>query len=204
MLNSLLLGTGAIIAIVVAVVFAVLLILLLVGVVWWIKTRNAYVRLKNLVEEAWATIDVYLKKRFDLIPNLVETVKGFSKHESETLQKVIAARNVGLGATTPTEKMEADKAVTSSLRTFLNSVTEAYPQLKADRNFLDLQEQLKRLESELESARRYYNGVVKQFNTKLEIFPACIVGRRMGEGYDKKPYFELSSEEERQNVKVQF
>ena len=201
MLHSLLLSGGAIVGIIIA---AVVVLLVLAVAVWWIKTRNGYVRLKNLVEEAWSTIDVYLKKRFDLIPNLVETVKGYSKHESETLQKVIAARNIGLNASTPAEKMEADKAVTSSLRTFFNVVSEAYPDLKADKNFLDLQNQLENLENELEAARRYYNGVVKQFNTRLEIFPACIVGKRMGEGYEKKVYFELSSEEERQNVKVQF
>ncbi len=201
MLNSLLLSSGAI------VVGSIVLLLVIVAIaigVWYVKTRNNFVRLKNRVEEAWATIDVYLKKRYDLIPNLVETVKGFAKHESETLTKVISARNIAMSATTPQEKMEADKALTSSLRTFLNVVSENYPQLQANTNFLDLQNQLKSIESELESARRYYNGVVKTFNTKLEVFPDSIVGKRMGEGYEKKPYFELASEEERQNVKVQF
>ena len=102
MLNTLLIGTGAIVGIVVAVV-AVVLIIALVG--WWIGTSNALIRLRNKVEEAWATIDVFLKKRYDLIPNLVETVKGYSKHESETLQKVIAARSAAMGAKTPEEKM---------------------------------------------------------------------------------------------------
>ena len=201
MLHSLLISGGAIAGIIVAVLLVILVISVLV---WWVTTRNAFVRLKNRVEEAWATIDVYLKKRFDLIPNLVETVKGFAKHESETLQNVIAARNIAAGARSAEEKIAAANGLTSSLRTFFNAVSESYPQLQANSNFLDLQRQLKNIESELESARRYYNGVVKSFNTKLELFPACIVGKRMGEGYEKKPYFELESEEERKNVKVQF
>ena len=204
MLHSLLLGTGAIIGIVVGIVLAIVLIAVIAIVAWYVKTRNAFVRLKNKGEEAWATIDVYLKKRFDLIPNLVETVKGYAKHESETLEKVVAARNVGIGAKTAEDKMAAAGELTNSLRTLFSVVQERYPDLKANSNFFDLQNQLKSLEGELESSRRYYNGVVKAFNTKLEVFPACIVGKRMGEGYEKKPYFELDSEEERKNVKVQF
>ena len=161
-------------------------------------------RLKNRVEEAWATIDVYLKKRFDLIPNLVETVKGFAKHESETLQNVVAARNIAASARTPDEKIAAANGLTNSLRTFFSAVSESYPQLQANTNFLDLQGQLKSIEGELESARRYYNGVVKTFNTKLELFPDSVVGSRMGGEYTKRPYFELDSAEERKNVKVQF
>ena len=201
MLNSLLLGTGAWVGIVIGIIVLVLAIAI---VAWWISTRNGFVRLKNRVEEAWATIDVYLKKRFDLIPNLVETVKGYAKHESETLQQVVAARNITMATGTPEEKMAAAKELGSSLRTFFNAVSENYPELRANTNFLDLQNQLKGIETELESSRRYYNGVVKSFNTKLELFPANIVGKRMGEGYEKKPYFELDSVEERKNVKVSF
>lgn len=201
MLNSLLFGVGGVIAIVVVALLAIALIAI---VSWYISTRNDFVRLKNKVEEAWATIDVYLKKRFDLIPNLVETVKGYAKHESETLKDVVAARNIAIGAKTPDEKMAAANNLTSSLRTFFNVVQESYPELRANQNFLDLQNQLKSIESELESARRYYNGVVKTFNTKLELFPANIVGSRMGADYTKREYFELDSAEERQNVKVSF
>ena len=201
MLHSLLLGTGAIVGIVVGVVVLLLAIIL---VAWWIKTRNGFVLLKNRVEEGMATIDVYLKKRFDLIPNLVETVKGYAKHESETLEKVVAARSLSMNAKTAEEKMAAANNLSSSLRTLFTAVSESYPQLQANTNFLDLQQQLKNIEGELESSRRYYNGVVKSFNTKLELFPANIVGKRMGEGYEKKAYFELESEEERKNVKVSF
>lgn len=202
MLHSLLIGTGGIIAIIVAVLLVVILAISIVS--WYITTRNDFVRLKNRAEEGMATIDVYLKKRFDLIPNLVETVKGYAKHESETLEKVVAARNLSMGAKTAQEKMDAANNLTSSLRTLFTAISESYPQLQANTNFLDLQNQLKMIEGELESSRRYYNGIVKSFNTKLELFPANIVGKRMGEGYGKMTYFELDSPEERQNVKVSF
>ena len=201
MFNNLLISTGAVVGIVIAVIVVILLIAI---VAWYINTRNAFVVLKNKVEEAWATIDVYLKKRFDLIPNLVETVKGYAKHESETLEKVVAARNFAANAKTPEEKMAAANQLTGSLRTFFNAVSEAYPDLKANTNFLDLQSQLKSIENDLESARRYYNGQVKAFNTKRELFPSNIVVNGMGEDYKKRPYFELDSEEERKNVKVTF
>lgn len=201
MLHSLLISIGGVIGIVAAVV----VVIAVIGIAaWWIKTRNDFVRLKNRAEEGMATIDVYLKKRYDLIPNLVETVKGYAKHESETLEKVVAARNIAANAKTVEEKAAAASSLTSSLRTFFNAVSESYPQLQANTNFLDLQNQLKMIEGELESSRRYYNGVVKTFNTNLEIFPASIVGSRMGEGYKKMPYFELDSAEERKNVKVSF
>ncbi len=200
-MNGLLISQGAIVGIVVAVIVVVLLIAV-VG--WWISTNNALVRLKNKVEEAWATIDVYLKKRFDLIPNLVETVKGYAAHETNTLEKVIEARNIAGKAVAGEERIAAENQLTSSLRTFLNVVSESSPELKANTNFLDLQNQLKQIEGELEGARRYYNGNVKAFNTKIEVFPSNIVARGMGEDYKKRPYFELDSAVERQNVKVSF
>ena len=196
--NALLIGVWEIVGILIAVA-------IVIGVVaWWVTTYNEFVKLKNKVEEAWATIDVYLKKRFDLIPNFVETVKGYAKHESETLEKVVAARNVALGAKTPDEKIAAENNLTNSLRTFLNVVSESYPQLKANANFIELQNQLTQIEEELESARRYYNGNVKTFNTKIETIPSSLVAKTMGEEYKKRPYFELDSAEERKNVKVQF
>ena len=109
-----------------------------------------------------------------------------------------------MSAKSPAELVKAENNLTGSLKTFFSAVAENYPDLKANSNFLDLQRQLQNIESDLESARRYYNGQVKSFNTKLELFPASIVGKRMGEGYEKKIYFELDSQEERQNVKVQF
>ena len=197
-MNGLLISTGGIIGII------ALVIVLIAVVGWWISTNNALVRLKNKVEEAWATIDVYLKKRFDLIPNLVETVKGYASHETQTLEKVIAARNIAGKATTGEARIAAENQLSSSLRTFLNVVSESYPELKANTNFLDLQNQLKQIEGELEGARRYYNGNVKAFNTQIELFPSSIVAKRMSEEYKKRPYFELDSAEERKNVKVSF
>ena len=198
MLNALLLGMGGIISIVVAIVVVFALI------IWYVSTRNNFVRLKNKVEEAWATIDVFLKKRYDLIPNLVATVKGYANHESETLKAVVEARSLAMSANGADAKMQAEKNLSSSLRTLFTAVSESYPQLQANSNFRDLQTQLQKIETELEGARRYYNGVVKSFNTKLEIFPSNIVANGMGEDYKKRAYFELDSAEERRNVKVEF
>ena len=153
------------------------------------------------MEEAWSTIDVQLKKRYDLIPNLVETVKGYAKHESGTLEAVIKARNIAISAKTTDEKINAENALSGTLKS-LFKLKEAYPELKANQNFIDLQNQLRNIEDEIASARRYYNAVVREFNTRLEIFPSNIVARRIR--LEKQKYFELDSEEERKNVKVQF
>ena len=150
---------------------------------------------------SWSTIDVQLKKRYDLIPNLVETVKGYAKHESGTLEAVIKARNIAISAKTTDEKINAENALSGTLKS-LFKLKEAYPELKANQNFIDLQNQLRNIEDEIASARRYYNAVVREFNTRLEIFPSNIVARRMR--FEKQKYFELDSEEERKNVKVQF
>lgn len=199
-MNGLLLLSGGIIALIVVAVVLVLLIVVIVA--WYISTYNKLQRLKNLVEEAWSTIDVSLKKRYDLIPNLVETVKGYAKHESETMTAVIKARQIAMSAATPEEKMEAEKQLSGSLKTFFTATFEAYPQLQANANFLDLQNQLKNIEAEIANARRYYNGSVKELNTKIDLFFSGIVARRMK--LEKRPYFELDSEEERKAVKVSF
>ncbi len=195
---NLLLGTGAIIGIVVGIIVVLLIVIV---IAWWISTRNKFVTLRNQYEEAFATIDVYLKKRFDLIPNLVETVKGYAKHESETLTRVIEARNNAQNASTPAEKIEANAQLSQAIKNF-NVVMEKYPELKANSNFMDLSNQLKGIENELANARKYYNATVKVFNTKKDLFPASIIANSMK--LEKQPYFELDSAEERQNVKVQF
>ncbi|MGN0817977.1 MAG: LemA family protein [Candidatus Coproplasma sp.] len=187
--------------IVVIVVVAVLLLLAIIIACWAIGARNNFVRMRNTAEEAFATIDVYLKKRYDLIPNLVETVKGYAKHESETLQKVIAARNNAASATTTAEKIEADANLSNAIKS-INIVAERYPELKANTNFIDLSNQLKNIESELANARKYYNATVKTFNTEKDVFPKSIIAKRMR--LEKFPYFELDSAEERKNVKVSF
>ena len=197
-MNLLALSTGAIIGIVVGAFVALLLIIL---VCWGIGARNGFVQMRNANEEAFATIDVYLKKRYDLIPNLIETVKGYTKHESETLQNVIAARNNAASANTTAEKIEADAKLSNAIRSF-NVVAERYPDLKANANFLDLSAQLKTIESQLAEQRRYYNALVKKFNTNKDLFPKSIIAGMMH--LEKAPYFQLESAEERQNVKVQF
>ncbi|MDE7296432.1 MAG: LemA family protein [Clostridia bacterium] len=192
----LLLSQGWIIGLSVGAVVLVLAIIL----IWYISTYNKLQALKNRVEEGWATIDVQLKKRYDLIPNLVETVKGYASHESKTLEAVIEARNAAMTAKGD-DKIEAEKALTSTLKN-LFSLKENYPQLKANANFMDLQQQLRAIETEIASARRYYNGTVKEINTKIDMFFAGIVARKMH--LEKRKYFELDSEEERKNVSIKF
>jgi LemA protein len=195
---NLLIGTGAIVGIVVAVVIVLLIVFI---VCWGIGTHNKLIKMKNNTEEAFHNIDIYLKKRYDLIPNLVETVKGYAKHESETFTKVTEARSKVAAATTNTEKIEANAQLSQALKSF-NVVMEKYPELKANANFLDLQNELKNIETTLANTRKYYNGNVKAFNTKIQVFPSSIIANMMR--LEKQPYFELDSDEERKNVKVSF
>ena len=196
--NLMVLSTGELVGIIVAAVVALLLIVFLF---WYVSAYNRLQRSKNFVEEGWATIDVQLKKRYDLIPNLFETVKGYAKHESETLQAVVEARSYAMRATTVSGKIEAENALSGTLKSLMK-LQEAYPQLKANANFISLQEQLLSVENEIASARRYYNGTVRALNNRVTTFPSNLVARRMK--MEKYSYFELDSEEERQNVKVRF
>ena len=191
-------STGIIVTL---IVLAVALVIVIAILAWAISTYNAFVRMRNNVEEAFSTMDVYMKKRYDLIPNLVETVKGYTKHEGETLEKVIKARNAAMTATDPSVKAEKEGELQGTLKT-LFSLTESYPNLKADSQFKDLMSQLKSIEDEIASSRKYYNGCVKQYNTKREVFPSSIIANK--KKFEKKPLFEVESKEERQNVKVQF
>lgn len=199
-MNNLLIGGGAIAGIVCGVVVVLAIVIL---AVWYVSTYNKLKRVDNMVDEGWATIDVQLKKRYDLIPNLVETVKGYAKHESETLEKVIAARKTAMTAGTPDEKAQAENMLSGTLKSlFALKLEERYPELKANTNFMDLMNQLKTVESEIASARRYYNGTVKELNTLLDYFFTGMVGRRMR--LEKRKYFELESEEERKAPQVKF
>lgn len=193
-----LLISGKVIGIIVAVVVVVLLLAI---VIWAISTRNKLVKMENQYEEGFHNIDIYLKKRFDLLPNLVETVKGYAKHESTTLQNVVEARSRAQSAVTTQDKIEANAQLSQALRNF-NVVMEKYPELKANTSFLDLQGQLKSIEGELANVRKYYNATIKQFNTAIEMFPTNIIAHFMK--LKEQPYFELDAPEERQNVKVQF
>ena len=187
------LGTGAIVGIVIAVIVVLILI-------WLASTYNGLIRKRNTCEEAFSTMDVYLKKRFDLIPNLVSTVKGYAKHESETLEKVIAARNSGATQTVE-ERMQDENQITGALRQIF-ALSENYPDLKANQNFLDLQGQLKTIEADIANARKYYNGAVKEFNNACEQVPSNIVANMFH--FERKPMFEVKEEAERENVKVEF
>jgi LemA protein len=174
---------------------------LLLIIIWVIAAYNRFVQLKNSIEEAFSTMDVYLKKRYDLIPNLVETVKGYASHEKETLERVMQARNMAAGATTVEDKLAGENMLAGTLKT-LFAVAEAYPDLKANTNFMQLQAELQRMEDEIASARKYYNAVVKTYNTKCEVFPSVIIAGLFH--FEKKPMFEVSAAAERENVKVQF
>lgn len=162
---------------------------------------NGFVVSRNKVEEAFSTMDVYLIKRSDLIPNLVETVKGYAKHEKETLENVIKARNSAVSAVSAEDKIKAAGEV-SGMLSRLFALAESYPDLKANTNFQDLMAQLKVVEEDIANARKYYNGIVRQYNTSIEVFPANIVANLFK--FIKKPLFEVEEESQRKNVKVEF
>lgn len=168
---------------------------------WLAGTYNSFIRKRNVVDESFSTMDVYLKKRFDLIPNIVETVKGYAAHEKETLAQVVKARSMISEASTPEQRLAGENALTGTLRS-LFAVAEAYPDLKANTNFLNLQNQLTEIENDIAQSRKYYNACVRDFNIKAESFPSNIIAGMFG--FKKFPMFEVENEQERQNVKVQF
>lgn len=173
-----------------------------VGIVaWWISTYNKFVKMKNDVEEAYSTMDIYMKKRYDLIPNLVETVKGYAKHEKEALESVMKARYSCMSANTQEEKAQSENWLAGTLKT-LFSVAENYPELKANANYISMMNSLQTIEAEIASSRKYYNGAVKVYNTKREVFPANIVARHYN--FEKKVLFEIENVEERKAPKVEF
>ena len=174
------------------------IILLIIGFI--ITNYNALIQLRNKVRDQFSQIDVQLKKRADLIPNLVETVKGYAKHEKGTLEDVVKARNTYMSATTVEEKGKADKEMTSALNK-LFALAESYPELKANENFLDLQAQLKDCEEKIGYARQFYNDSVLAYNNKCEVVPSNIVAGLFH--FEKEKFFE-ASEEDRKNVKVEF
>jgi LemA protein len=169
-------------------------------VVWLIAIYNSLVKLKNRVDEAWSDISVQLKRRYDLIPNLVSTVKGYAKHEKELLENVTKARTQAMGAQTPKEQAEAENMLSGTLKS-LFAVAENYPDLKANQNFLELQRELRDTEDKIQASRRFYNGNVRDFNTKMQVFPNNIVVGMLG--YKPYDFFEIA-EAEKENVKVEF
>ena len=192
------LANGWIIAIVIAVIVLVALgglTLVLIGM------YNGLVRLRERVSTEWAQVETLLKRRHDLIPNLVETVKGYASHEQETLENVIAARNAATSASGVESTAQAEGALSGALRQ-LFAVAESYPDLKANSNFLQLQNELTNTENGIAGQRQGYNDTVNQLNTKIETFPTNLIAGPFG--FEKKPYFEVTTEEERAAPKVSF
>ena len=178
----------------------IILIVLVLLVLWFISTANTLAKKKLATENAFADLDTYLTKRFDLVPNLVNTVKGYAKHEKDTLEGVISARNKGLSAESIDDKIAADNELTKAVSKLI-ALSEAYPDLKANTSFLELQDTLKKIEDELVGARRYYNAVVNKYNIVVRVIPSCIVAKILH--YEKMQMY-TATEEQRQNVKVEF
>ena len=178
----------------------VIIVLVVLVLLWFIGVNNSLVTLRNKVRNQFSQIDIQLKKRYDLIPNLVETVKGYAKHESETLEAVMKARASYASATTDSEKVEASNEMSKAVSRLL-AVAEAYPDLKANTNFLDLQQQLKEIEDKIGYARQFYNDSVMVYNNKIQMFPSSIVASILK--FKSEAFFQ-ASEQERENVKVEF
>ncbi len=174
-----------------------------VFIVWAIAAYNGFVTLTNRVKEGWSDIEVQMKRRYDLIPNLVETVKGYAAHEAGTLQKVTEMRTRAMNATAPEEKADAENMLTGALKS-LFAVSENYPDLKANTNFVELQRELSDTENKIQAARRFYNGVVMELNTKLASFPSNLIGGAFG--FKASDFFQLGADEQaaKNPVKVSF
>jgi len=183
------------------IILGVVGFLVLMLILWLVGSYNGLVRKRNDVEEGFSTMDVYMKKRYDLVPNLVETVKGYAKHEKDTLQNVVAARSMAMGAGSIEDRVAGETALTNTLKS-LFAVSEAYPDLKADAGFRDLQRQLQELEVHIAKARKFYNAVVKTYNNKVETVPSNIVANMFG--FKRRPMFEVATSSEREAVKVSF
>jgi len=179
----------------------ILIAVIVVIVLWWIGVFNSLVVLRNRIENAWGQIDVQLKRRYDLIPNIVETVKGYAKHEKETFENVVKARQMGMDASNVQDQAAAENMLTGALKSIF-ALSEAYPELKANENFKLLQEELAGTESKIAFARQHYNDSVMLFNTRIQMFPASIVAN--ASGFKDRDFFELEEPEAREAPKVQF
>lgn len=184
-------------------VLTIVLVVLGLVILWLIFAYNSFVRLVNRTKEAWADIDVQLKRRYDLIPNLVEAVKGYAAHEKEAFEKVTQARAQALGAQSVKEKEAADNMVTSALKSIF-AIAEAYPQLRAVESFMKLQDELSDTENKIQAARRFYNGNVRDLNTRIESFPYNLIAGIFK--FAKREFFELDAENTaaKEPVKVKF
>jgi LemA protein len=179
----------------------IVLAIIVIFVIVVIGMYNGLVKLKVQCDNAWADIDVQLKRRYDLIPNLVQTVQGYAAHEKGTLEGVVAARNSAMAAQGPAAKAEAENMLTSALRQVF-ALAEAYPQLRAVESFTQLQTTLSQLEDSIQNARRYYNAVVRDLNTKIAVFPSNIIANMFG--FKTREFFEVGAPAERDVPKVSF
>lgn len=168
---------------------------------WLWMVYNGLIRLKNQTDEAWSDIDVQLKRRYDLIPNLVETVKGYATHEREAFENVTKARSAAMGATMPEAKGQAENMLSRALKSIF-ALAEAYPDLKANQNFAKLQDELSDTENKIQASRRFYNGNVRDLNIRVESFPTNMIAKQLGFG--KREFFEVENEAEKAPVKVSF
>jgi LemA protein len=175
----------------VAIILIVIAVLVVLLGIYAIASYNGLVSLRNRIENAWAQIDVQLKRRYDLIPNLVETVKGYASHERETLDAVISARNAGINATGPAEQAQAENQITGALKS-LFALSEAYPDLKANQNFAQLQEELTGTEGRIAYARQFYNDTVYRYNTKIQSFPSNLLANAFS--FSEREYFQADDE----------
>jgi len=176
------------------------LAILLIVIIWLISGYNTFVRLSNKTKEAFSTMDVYLKKRWDLLPNLVETVKGYAKHESATFESVVKARDVAYESMSVSDKIAANENISRSLPSIF-ALAENYPELKANQNFLELQRELSQIEDDILNARKYYNAVVNKFNTQIEMFPGNLIAGMFN--FKQAKLYEAAAEE-RNRVDVSF
>jgi len=179
----------------------IVLVVLVLLVIFCISLYNGLIRLKVQCDNAWADIDVQLKRRYDLIPNLVETVKGYAAHEKGTLEAVISARNQAMSATGPADKAQAENMLSGALKS-LFALSEAYPQLRAIEGFTSLQTSLSQIEDTVQNARRYYNAVVRDLNTKILQFPSNVFAGMLG--FKPREFFEITAAAERETPKVSF
>jgi LemA protein len=178
----------------------ILAVIVVIGL-WFALAYNRFIRLRKRTDEAWSDIDVQLKRRHDLIPNLVETVKGYASHERELFEKVTEARAQAISASGTAAKVKAENALSDTLKS-LFAVAENYPQLRASENFSKLQEELADTENKIQASRRFYNGNVRDLNTALEVFPSNIVAKIFG--FKSADFFQVAGEEEKEPVQVKF
>lgn len=181
-------------------IYYIIIGVILLVLIYTFAVYNSFVKLTNKTNEAFSTMDVYLKKRWDLIPNLIEIVKGYAKHEKDTLESVIKLRNNAYDDMSDSDKLKANEQIAKGINKIM-LLSENYPELKADQNFRDLSSKLTKVEDDIANSRKYYNGTIRIFNNKVEMFPSNIFAKIFG--YKSRKMFEANANE-RENIKIEF